>query len=192
MLLLYHDYTSPASAVAVARLQRLMRDGLPAAIRGTEVFGVDAILPVSLDLLAALDTVADEAAAEGVELRRPPGIPPTALAHVVEDVARAAGGDMRWRELCYQAYWRDGRNLSDPAVLRAVAADAGLPAADVTRALDDRLALLEVRQRSVADRSDGVGGVPTIRYDRSLVPGLLPESDLRMLAALATGSPPLG
>ena len=35
------------------------------------------------------------------------------------------------------------------------------------------------------DRRNGIGGVPTIEYDRSLVPGLLPEPDLRELAALS-------
>ena len=60
-----------------------------------------------------------------------------------------------------------------------------MPGDAVDRALGDRVALLEVRQRSVADRGDGIGGVPTIAYERTLVPGLLPESDLRALATLS-------
>jgi predicted DsbA family dithiol-disulfide isomerase len=189
MLVLYHDYTSPASAVAVARVHRLMREGMPARVRGTEVFGLDATLPVTVDLLAALDAMAEEAAAEGIELHRPAVVPPTALAHVVEDVAREHALDVDWRDCCYGAYWRDGSDIADPDRLRRLAADAGLPAEAVDRALDDRLALLAVRQRSAGDRREGIGGVPTIKYDRSLVPGLLPDSDLRTLAALGHTGP---
>jgi predicted DsbA family dithiol-disulfide isomerase len=184
MLVLYHDYTSPASAVAVARVQRLQRDGMPAEIRGTEVFGLDATLPVTVELLAGLDAVADEAIAEGLELRRPALVPPTALAHVVEDVARAHALDMRWRDRCYRAFWRDGADIADAGELRRIAVTAGLPRAAVDAALDDRVALLAVRQRSAGHRREGIGGVPTIWYDRSLIPGLLPERDLLALAAL--------
>ena len=189
MLVLFHDYTSPASAVAVLRLHRLIRDGVPARIRGTEVVAVEATLPVTLDLLAELDAVADEARAEGIELRRPPALPPTGLAHVVEDVAARHGLDMAWREHCYRAYWTDGVDIGDGGQLRRLAGQAGLPVPEVLEALDDRVALLAVHRRSAGDRRNGIGGVPTIDYDRSLVPGLLPEADLRALAALgASGS----
>ena len=184
MLVLFHDYTSPESAVAVMRLQRLIREGIPAQVRGTEVLGLDMALPVTVEMLAALDTVTEEGTAEGITLRRPPALPPTGLAHVVEDVAREHDRDLAWREQCYRAFWSDGTDIGNRAELRQLAARAGLPAFDVDRALDDRVALLAVRRRSVADRNNGIGGVPTILYDRTLVPGLLPEADLRRLAAL--------
>lgn len=184
MLVLFHDYTSPESAVAVMRLHRLMREGIPADVRGIEVLGLDVILPVTVDMLAALDAVASEAAAEGLTVRRPPALPPTGLAHVVEDLAREHALDMTWREQCYQAFWSEGTDISNPDELRRLAERAHLPSADVDRALDDRVALLTVRRRAATDRHNGIGGVPTILYDRTLVPGLLPETDLRTLAAL--------
>ena len=184
MLVLYHDYTSPESAVAVMRLHRLMRDGMPADVRGTEVLGLDTTVPVTVDVITALDAVAGEAAEEGLTLRRPPVLPPTGLAHVVEDVARAHDLDMAWREQCYRAYWSDGANIGDGEQLRRLAERAGLPAGNVDRALDDRLALLEVRRRSAGDRRNGIGGVPTIEYNRTLIPGLLPDADLRALTQL--------
>ena len=186
MLILYHDYTSPASAVAVMRLDRLMREGLPAQIRGTDVTGIDATLPVTVDLLAALEAIEDEAAAEGIVLRRPKLVPPTALAHVVEDVAREHGMELDWREVCYRAYWSEGRNIGDSNELRRLAARAGLPPERADSALDDRIALAAVRRRSARDRRNGIGGAPTILYDRTLVPGLLPEDDLRVLARLGS------
>lgn len=184
MLILYHDYTSPASAVAVVRLHRLMREGVPARIRGTEVLALDATLPVTIDMLAALDAVAGEAKAENLELRRPAAVPPTGLAHVVEDVAQRHALDVAWREHCYRAYWSDGADISDGQQLRRLAEHVDLPAADVDRALDDRVALLAVRRRSAGDRRNGIGDVPTIDFDRTLVPGLLSDADLRALAAL--------
>jgi predicted DsbA family dithiol-disulfide isomerase len=184
VLVLFHDYTSPESAVAVMRLHRLMREGIPAEVRGIEVLGLDATVPVTVDVIAALDAVAGEAAAEGLTMRRPPALPPTGLAHVVEDVARAHGLDMAWREHCYEAFWSEGTDISNPDELRRIAERADLPSADVDRALEDRVALLAVRRRAAGDRHNGIGGVPTILYDRTLVPGLLPEADLRTLAAL--------
>jgi predicted DsbA family dithiol-disulfide isomerase len=188
VLVLFHDYTSPESAVAVMRLHRLMREGIPAEVRGIEVLGLDATVPVTVDVIAALDTVAGEAAAEGLTMRRPPALPPTGLAHVVEDVARAHGLDMAWREQCYQAFWSEVTDISNPDELRRIAERAELPSADVDRALEDRVALLAVRRRAAGDRHNGIGGVPTILYDRTLVPGLLPEADLRTLAALGPSS----
>jgi hypothetical protein len=49
----------------------------------------------------------------------------------------------------------------------------------------DRARIAAVRRRSAARRADGVGGVPTILTQRTLVPGLLDEADLRALAGLA-------
>jgi predicted DsbA family dithiol-disulfide isomerase len=189
VLTLFHDYTSPASAVAVMRLHRLMREGLPARVRGTEVLALEATLPVTVDLLAELDAVAGEAKAEDIDLRRPTVVPPTGLAHVVEDVARRHALDMTWRERCYRAYWRDGIDIGNGGHLRRLAADAGLPATEIDLALEDRVALLAVHRRSAGDRRNGIGGVPTIDYDRSLIPGLLPEADLRALAALGSSGP---
>jgi predicted DsbA family dithiol-disulfide isomerase len=188
VLVLFHDYTSPASAVAVARVTRLVADGLQARIEGTVVLGVEATLPVTLDLLAELDAVAARAGAEGVVLRRPDALPPTASAHLVEDLAGAIDRADAWRARCYRAFWTDGEDIADPGVLRRLAADVGLPVDEVSRRIGDRMALLEIRQRFAGHRRDGVGGVPTIAYDRTLVPGLLDEADLRALAALDPSS----
>ncbi|MBW3605206.1 MAG: DsbA family protein [Actinobacteria bacterium] len=184
MLTLFHDYTSPASAVAVARVERLVGDGLPVQIVGTEVVGLATSLPITVDLLAELAVVATQADAEGIVLRRPRLVPPTAGAHLVEDVARQHGRDTAWRRRCYRAYWDQGADISDHTLLRDLAADVDLPPAEVDRAVTDRVALLSIRQRFAAHRREGVGGVPTISFDRTLIPGLLSEDDLRALVAL--------
>jgi predicted DsbA family dithiol-disulfide isomerase len=184
MLTLFHDFTSPACALAVARLQRLADEGLPVEFSEFEAVGVDLALPPTLDVLAAVDGLAEQAAAEGIPLRRPRLLPPTALAHVVSTVADSAGLAAAWRQAIYAAFWRDASDISDREVLTTLAAGAGLETVEVVAALGDRALLAAVRQRTAAHRRKGVGGVPTILTQRTLVPGLLPVSDLRALAAL--------
>ena len=179
VLTLFHDYTSPASAVAALRLQRLADEGLPVEFEGFETIGVDVALPMGLDVIAALDTLQG---AEGLTFRRPRSLPPTGLAHVVEVLAASFDLGTVWRATCYRAFWEDGADLADPAVLTRLARRAGLP--DVAAALSDRRLLVAGRRRTAAHRRQGVGGVPTILAQRTLVPGLLPEADLRALAEL--------
>jgi 2-hydroxychromene-2-carboxylate isomerase len=183
MITLFHDYTSPASAVAVTRAERLRAEGVEIELVGFEAIGVDLHLPVTLDVLAELDAVAAVAEQEGVELRRPRLLPPTALAHVVE---RALDDDAAsaWRTTCYRAFWSGGVDLADPEALRGLAATAGVDRGAVDACLEDRIALAAVRRATGERRRDGVGGVPTILAHRTLVPGLLDDDDLRALAAL--------
>lgn len=185
MLTLFHDLTSPASAVAVLRVQRLADEGRPVAFEGFEAIGVDATLPVTVDVIADVERLATVALAEGLVLRRPPALPPTALAHVVGALADTSGLGASWRAVSYRAYWTDGAAVAEPRVLLDLAVVAGLDREATARALADRSLLAAVRRRAGAHRRNGVGGVPTILASRTLLPGLLDLDELRALAALA-------
>lgn len=184
MLTLFHDYTEPASVVAAARLDRLIGEGVAAEIVGFEAIGVDLRLPVSTDVAASAQEVAGVADAEGVTLRLPPFLPPTGLAHVVGDVADRGGRGAAWRRAVHAALWERGEAIDEPTVLRDLADEAGLDPSAVAAALDDPGQLAARRRRSGRFRRDGVGGVPTILAQRTLVPGLLADDDVRALAAL--------
>lgn len=184
MLTLFHDFTSPASAVAVARLQRLSDEGLAVAFEGFDALGVDVALPLTLDVLAELDAVAAAARAENLQLRRPSLLPATARAHLVAEVAEEQGLAASWRGRCYRALWREDADLGDEGELVRLAADAGLAPAPVATVLTDTARLAATRRRLGSHRRNGVGGVPTILAARTLVPGLLDDGALRTLAEL--------
>lgn len=184
MLVCFHDFTSLASAVAVRRLQRLADGGAAIAFEGFDVLGVDVTIPVTLDVLSDWERHRDAAVAEGFDVRRPRRQPPTLAAHLVGDVAESLGLGAAWRTACYAAYWERGVDLADRAALVDVAVSAGLARHAVTSALDDPVLRRDVRRRVTARRGEGVGGVPVLHVDGALVPALMPEDDLRTLAAL--------
>ncbi|MFA9445494.1 DsbA family protein [Egicoccus sp. AB-alg6-2] len=183
MLTLYFDFTSAASVVAVLRLQRLADEGLPVAFEGFDPLGLDTALPFTLDQYAEFERYADRAAELGMPLRRPALRPATVLAHVVGGVALDQGLGASWRQACLRAYWRDGLDLGEPAQLARLADDAGLDVAAVTAALEDRGARQRLRQRMVALRGRGIGGVPVLEVaGGTMISPDLPDADLRALA----------
>ena len=184
MLVCYHDYTSPASAVAVLRLQRLAGSGLPVSFQGVEILGLAMAIPPSLSLLEELERHTDDAAGEGLALHRPERQPPTAPAHLVGELAEAAGAGDAWREACYRAYWEAGQDIGATRVLVEVAASAGLAPDEVHAALDDPLQVAGLRQRMATLRGQGVGGVPVLDAGGTFVSPFLPEDDLWQLAGL--------
>lgn len=184
MLELFHDFTSPASYLAVARMQRLADEGLPVAFHGVDVHGLDATLPVSLDALAELEHVRAEAVAAGLVLTRPRFAPPTAAAHLVSDLAEERDLGAAWRLAAYRGYWGQGLDLSDPRVLGDLAEGCGLDRRDVEQRATDRSAVAARRRAWSTLRGDGIGGVPVVRASGTLVPASLPDDDLRHLSTL--------
>ncbi len=182
MLTLTHDITSPASAIAVARLQRLADDGVPVTFRGIDVLGLDATVPVTLDVLAELDRVRGEAETLGLVLRRPSRRPPTALVHVIADLADDVGLGAAWRTAAYRAYWRDDADLGDQVVVASLAEEVGLDGELVDALLADGRLVAEVRRRTHAARGEGIGGVPVLIAHGTLVRADLDDATLRQLA----------
>lgn len=184
MLVLTHDVTSPASALAVARFDRLAAAGLPVAFRGVDVLGVDATLPVTLDVLAELERVAPRAAALGVTLRRPTQRPSTARVHLVADLAEESGRGRAWRAATYCAYWEDDADLADVEVVVALARQVGLDVDATTAAVTDEAAVAAVRRRTHTARGEGIGGVPVLAAHGTLVNPDLDDEDLWELAGM--------
>ena len=184
MLVLYYDYASPASAVAVLRLQSLADDGLPVGFAGIDPLGVDAPLPVTLDQLEELARWAPRAATLGLTMHRPPLRPPTVGAHLLGELAATHDLGAAWRAAALEAYWTHGRDLGDEAVLRELALDVGLDGPTTDDWLADRARRARLRRTMTADRGRGIGGVPVLEAGGTFVAADLPDPDLRTLAGL--------
>jgi 2-hydroxychromene-2-carboxylate isomerase len=184
VLTLHWDVTVPEAALAVLRCQGLADAGRPVAFSGIDVLGVEADLPVTLDQLAGLEAVRAGAAALGLELRRPTRRPPTLGVHLVGSLAEAVDLGAAWRLAALRAYWTEGAALGHPDVLVGLAADVGLDADEVGRLLGDRAAAADLRGRFLALRRRGVGGVPVLEVDGTLLPADVDDATLAELAGL--------
>jgi predicted DsbA family dithiol-disulfide isomerase len=182
MLILHHDVTSPRAALAVLRLQRLADAGLPVAFRGIDVLGVAVALPVTLDQLAELAQVADRAGELGLVMRRPALRPPTLDAHLVGELAERSGLGAAWRLGVLRAYWTQGVDIADHAELLALARRVGLLGEDVADVLADGRARNELRAAMLGRRGLGIGGVPVLEVDGTLLPADVDDALLEELA----------
>lgn len=182
MLTLHHDVTAPRSALAVLRLQRIADLGHPVAFRGIDVLGLAVPLPVTLDQLVELDQVVEAAAEMGLVMRRPSLRPPTLDVHLVGEHAERVGLGAAWRIACLRAYWTDGADVSAHDVLLDLAVRVGLDGAAVTGVLGDSAARNELRASMLALRALGIGGVPVLEVDGTLLSADVDDATLLELA----------
>ena len=95
----------------------------------------------------------------------------------------------------FRAYFREGRDIGDRAVLLDIAGAAGLDAAMTERLFESGADLEDIRARDAHARDRGVSGVPTfVVANRHVVPGAQPP-ELWMqvideLTAAETGAAP--
>ncbi|MCK9248281.1 MAG: DsbA family protein [Solirubrobacteraceae bacterium] len=116
------------------------------------------------------------ALAPDVPVTVPTGKPSTAVAitHAAAALRRDPGRGRTFVRSLYAAFWREGRDLSDPAVLADLAERARLP--DLTVTADDEAVRDDWQERW---ESLGLGGVPLIvRDDGQLSYGLTSSEDL--------------
>ncbi|WP_203073415.1 DsbA family oxidoreductase [Falsiroseomonas ponticola] len=93
--------------------------------------------------------------------------PNTVAAHRVIRAAEAAGRQDAVVEALFRAYFHEGRDIGDHAVLAAVAAEAGLDGAAAMLATDE--GVQEVLAEDMAARRAGLDGVPSFLMDRHLL-----------------------
>ncbi|WP_414897745.1 DsbA family oxidoreductase [Rhodovulum sp. YEN HP10] len=97
-------------------------------------------------------------------------------------------------EALFQAYFIDGRDIGDGAVLADLAASAGLDGALVARLLESDADLDGIRERDAHARSRGVTGAPTfILADTHVLVGAQPTALwLQVIAELVGEAPKAG
>ena len=93
--------------------------------------------------------------------------PNTVAAHHVIRVAEQAGVQDAVVTALFRAYFQEGRDIGDAAVLDAVAAAAGLPGVSAMLAGEDHHEM--VLAEDMAARRGGISGVPSFLMDRHLL-----------------------
>lgn len=88
-------------------------------------------------------------------------------AHRLLHAARMAGLQDRLGEALFRAYWTQGLNVGDHAVLSALASDAGLSKSEIDAVLATDRHLDDVEQDIAMGQSLGVRGVPFFVIDRA-------------------------
>ena len=81
----------------------------------------------------------------------------------------------------FDALWRNGRDIGDPAVLEELAIDAGLPDGYVTETLEDDDTHEALESAFAAAQSRRITGVPTFLYGEHAARGAVPPDHLRRL-----------
>jgi predicted DsbA family dithiol-disulfide isomerase len=94
--------------------------------------------------------------------------PNTLKPHVLMQSAGERGVQPQMAERLFVAYFLEGRDLTDDAVLAQVARDAGLDDATITAALTDERLREVVAGQDEEARQAGVGGVPFFIFDQRL------------------------
>lgn len=182
MIVLHYDLVSPASAVAVLRLQRIADGGGAVMFAGIDPVGLEVGVPATLDQLDEHATWRGAAGDLGLDMRRPTWRPPTLRAHLVGELAERWGLGAAWREAALRAYWEGGRDIGKGDVIVELAGLVGGDAEEARRVLADPQRILAARQRAAATVRRGVGGVPMLEVNGVLVSAHLDDAALEELA----------
>ena len=101
------------------------------------------------------------------DMESPERLPNTRRALAVAELARDEGALDAWRHAAMDAYWRDGRDLEDPATLAGLAWSVGIDAEAARQVMDDpsyRARVDAIRREAGAA---GVTGIPTFVFGPS-------------------------
>lgn len=126
---------------------------------------------------AVHDRLRDVARKAGVDLDPdvPKRIPNTLDAHRLIHWAGLEGRQGAAVSALFRAYWREGRDIGNPAVLADIGAAIGMDRAAVVRLLASEADMEEIQAREDHARQRGVQAVPTfVIADRHVVSGAQP------------------
>ena len=112
-------------------------------------------------------------------MRRPPLVSYTMYALEATEYAKEHGQFFPFHEGLYKAYWEDGKDLGDLAVIEAVAGQCGLDTADLRQHLDSRHYEETVMRDFQEATNMGVHGIPAFLIGKYLFTGARPYQDFQ-------------
>jgi predicted DsbA family dithiol-disulfide isomerase len=110
---------------------------------------------------SAWQRISAMAEAVGLEMRAPSVLCNSRTALMAAEYARDAGKSEPFEERVYRAYFHDGENIGDPAVVARLAAGAGLDAGELDAELKSGKYELKLKNNALVAHRRGVSGVPT-------------------------------
>lgn len=175
------------------RVERLQRefpvdvDWVPFELHpDTPVEGTQFSVPAGSQRAAAADYLKQLAAEAGLTMQRGGRVSNSRLALEAAEFARDAGPDAfhAFHHAVLRAYFEDGRDIGPAAELQRIAGDAGLDAAALGLALEDRRYAARVDAFTAWARENGIHSTPSFVFDsRMLLPG---AQDYSVFADVAT------
>jgi predicted DsbA family dithiol-disulfide isomerase len=121
----------------------------------------------------------------GLDLAAPARIPDTRRALAVAEHARDHGQLDRFRHLCMDAHWLEGRDIEADEVLADLATRAGLAPDAAVSAADDPAYRQRLEAAREAAFERGVTAIPTFFFGDYPVVGCQPYDTLRQVAERA-------
>jgi predicted DsbA family dithiol-disulfide isomerase len=96
-------------------------------------------------------------------------VPNSRRALQLTELARDLGRHEQTHDRLMDAYWSEGRNIGDPSVLRELAAEAGLPEAEVEDVLAGDRYVDRIQESTRQAVTIGATGVPAWLLERRLL-----------------------
>ncbi len=189
----YSDYVCPFCYIGERRIARLEEQfDVQVTWRGVEIHPETPPQGMALSELGYPPDVWDKmmmhlgnmAAEEGLVLAERTHTFNSHKALLVAEAAKQVDAEV-FRELhegLFHAFFSQGKNFSDPDVLRQIALNAGMEEADFERALIEPEFEDALRENYAAARKHGVTGVPTFVIGEQVISGAVPTSSLILLA----------
>ena len=135
---------------------------------------------------ALWERISAMAEAVGFSMRPPAVLTNSRAALAATEVARESGRDEALEERIYRAYFSEGLNIGDPAVVVKLASEAGLDSAEVADAIKSPKYELRLKNNALAANQRGVNGVPTFFIGEYPLVGAQSPDAMRSILKRAT------
>jgi len=122
----------------------------------------------------------------GFSMRPPAVLTNSRAALAATEFARESGRDEALEERIYRAYFSEGLNIGDPAVVTRLATEAGLDSGEVAEAIKSPKYELRLKNNALAANQRGVNGVPTFFIGEYPLVGAQSPDAMRSILKRAT------